>query len=159
MQATSSQPRVKHKSFAYHTKLRWISDRSALLQSEGKPDLRVSSPPEFKGEAGVWTPEDMYVAAAEMCLFTTFIAFAQRRELPLISYTSSADGVLEFVDGRYEVTKITIKPRVLVDHEDAVSEVEATLQKAHEHCLITNSMRTQVSIEPTIDVLATNLQS
>src|SRR5262245_32660600 len=86
--------RVKHKTFSYRTGVRWLGNRSGLIRSEGKPDLRVASPPEFKGEAGVWTPEDLFVAALDLCTMTTFAALTQRRGLEIVSYDSSAEGTL-----------------------------------------------------------------
>ncbi|MBI3191832.1 MAG: OsmC family protein, partial [Pedosphaera parvula] len=55
-------------------------------------EFRVASPPEFKGEAGVWTPEDLFVAAVNVCTMTTFAAFAQRLNLPVLSYRCEAEG-------------------------------------------------------------------
>jgi len=149
-QVLNSQPRVKHKSFTYHTQLKWAGERAGVIQSDGKPATRVSSPPEFKGEAGVWTPEDLFVAAVDTCTMTTFQAFVQRMKLPVVSYASEAEGTLEFVDGNYRFTKIVLRPRVVVESPEAVAQVEKTLHDAHEHCLIANSIRSQVVVEPQV---------
>ncbi len=153
MQAAASQPKIKHKSFTFETNLRWIGGRTAYLQSDGKPDLRVSSPPQFKGESGVWTPEDMFVASVEACLLTTFVAFAQRGAVPVISYTSQAEGLLEFVDGDYRITRVVVKPTILIDHPDAASAAAEAVHAAHEKCLIGNSITTEIVVEPHIEVL------
>lgn len=144
-------PRTRHKTFTYHTHLEWGGNRSGLVGSEGKPSFRVASPPEFKGEAGVWTPEDLFVAAVNICMMTTFVAFAQRLDLPVVSYASEADGLLEFEDGVYRFTRVTLRPRILVGSEAAVASVEKALHEAHKGCLISNSIRTVVSVEPTIE--------
>ena len=101
-------PQVKHKTFTYATDLEWLQARQGKLCSGSKPVLDVSSPPEFKGIPGVWTPEDLFVASAEICAMSTFLSFGGRKNIPLISYRSSAEGVLEFVDGRYRFTKVRI---------------------------------------------------
>lgn len=156
MESAASQPKMKHKTFTYHTKLQWIDDRAGLLQSEGKPDLRVASPPEFKGEEGVWTPEDLFVASIEICTLTTFTAFAQRRELEIISYTSEAEGVLEFVNGKYKFTKIILKPVISVDSSDAVALTEKTIHDAHRSCFIANSVQAEIVVEPVVKVMSLN---
>jgi organic hydroperoxide reductase OsmC/OhrA len=149
--ATPSTPtRVKHKTFTYHTRLEWAGNKAGILHSEGKPDCRVASPPEFKGEAGVWTPEDMFVAAVDLCTMTTFVTFANRQQLPLVGYQSRTEGILEFVDGNYRFTKITLQPTIVVDDSAAVPEAEKILREAHAHCLIANSIKADVIIEPTI---------
>jgi organic hydroperoxide reductase OsmC/OhrA len=151
-QTTTPQPKVKHKTFTYQTTLAWLGNKSGTLGAEGKPSFRVASPPEFKGEAGVWTPEDLFVAAVDICTMTTFMAFAQRLQLPIVSYASRAEGVLEFVDGGYRFTKVVLKPEILVGSADALEQVRQTLHDAHENCLIANSIRSEVTVEPTISV-------
>ncbi len=146
------QPKVRHKSFSYATQLSWLENRAGQLSSDGKASFRVASPPEFKGEAGVWTPEDLFVAAVEACTMTTFIAFATRLKIPLVSYESSADGTLEFTDGGYSFTKVVVRPKVVVASEDAVEQAKQTMSDAHHSCLISNSIKGVVTVEPVIEV-------
>lgn len=150
METTIQQPVKKYKTFTYHTSIEWKSGRQGYLQSDGKPELYVSSPPEFKGISGVWTPEDLFVASAEICTLTTFLSFGARKNIPLKSYKSSAEGILEFVDGKYRFTTITIKPEVVVASEWTREQVEELFHQAHDNCLIANSIATTVNIEPTI---------
>jgi len=144
------EPAVRHKSFRYHTALEWKTGREGTLSSDVKPFLDVSSPPEFKGIAGRWTPEDMFVAAAEICMMSTFLSFGGRKGIPLVSYKSAAEGVLEFVDGKYRFTKIRITPTITVKREWTQEQVEEVLREAHLNCLIANSISTPVEIQPTI---------
>lgn len=147
-----AQSKVKHKSFTYQVNLAWLENKAGNLGAEGKPSFRVSSPPEFKGEPGVWSPEDLFVAAVNVCTMTTFISFASRLQLPIVSYESSAEGTLEFVDGGYRFTKIVLKPAIVVKSADSISQVEKTLNDAHHSCLIANSIKAEVFVEPTIVV-------
>ena len=64
-----------------------------------QPDIAIGSPPEFKGEAGVWAPEEMLVAALNACMMLTFVSFAQSKRLEFVAYESAAEGLLENVDG------------------------------------------------------------
>jgi len=142
------QPR--YKSFTYRTSTEWSQDRQGTLRSEGKTAVEISSPPEFKGVDGIWSPEDLFVAAAEICTMTTFLSFGERKNIPLISYRSSAEGLLEFVEGKYQFTKITILPEITVGNAWTQEQVEELVHKAHVHCLIANSIKATVEIEPTI---------
>jgi len=148
----SSQAKIKHKSFGFSTQVVWIEDKAGSLHSEGKPTLRVASPPEFKGEAGVWTPEDLFVAAVEACTMTTFLAFASRLKIPMVSYGSRSEGTLEFVDGGYSFTKIVVRPKIVVSSSDAVELTKKTLEDAHHSCLISNSISSEVTVVPEISV-------
>jgi peroxiredoxin-like protein len=149
-------PKLKYKTFTYRTQITWLGSRAGMIKSEGKPEFRVASPPEFKGEAGIWTPEDLLVAAVDSCTMTTFAAFSQRLNLPVLSYSSKAEGILEFVDGRYQFTKIILRPSIFVETPDAVAQVEKTIHNAHESCFVANSIKAEVVIEPVIEAVARN---
>jgi organic hydroperoxide reductase OsmC/OhrA len=150
METTPQQPVKKYKTFTYHTNIQWTSDRQGMLRADGKPELNVSSPPEFKGIPGVWTPEDLFVAAVEICQMSTFLAFGIRKELPLRSYTSAAEGTLEFVDGNYRFTKIVVRPEIVVGNSWTKEQVEQLVHTAHDNCLIGNSITAEVVVEPKI---------
>jgi organic hydroperoxide reductase OsmC/OhrA len=142
----------KYKTFAYSTRLKWLENRSGTLSGEEKPNLHVSSPPEFNGESGVWTPEELFVASIDICTMTTFLAFAEHLHIPLVSYASIAEGILEFVGGRYKFTKVILRPTILVSSLEAVEQASKTFHDAHASCLITNSLSAEVIAEPSIAV-------
>ena len=146
----TAQPKVKHKTFTYHTRLRWTGGRAGLLSSEGKPDIKVASPPEFRGEAGVWTPEDLFLASVETCTLMTFAAFSERMKIPVVSYESNAEGLLEFVDGGYQFTRIVLRPVVTVSTPEAVEQARKTLDDAHHACLVARSVKSEIVLEADI---------
>ncbi len=139
-----------HKTFWYECDVRWESNRKGHICSAGKPQISISSPPEFKGEAGIWTPEDLFVAALNACTMTTFLAYAQHKNLPLVAYESDARGEVEYLDGKFRFTKITIKPHIEVQSEEAISQARQTLDDAHRNCMIANSTTAEVEIIPQI---------
>jgi peroxiredoxin-like protein len=145
-------PKLKYKSFTYHTSIRWLGLRAGSLNSEGKPAFRVASPPEFKGEAGVWCPEDLFVASINSCVMTTFASFLDRLKLPVISYVCDSEGVLEFSDGKYRMTRVILRPKVAVQNPEAVAAVEKALHDAHDSCIISNSITGKVVLEPDVFV-------
>jgi peroxiredoxin-like protein len=146
------QPKVKHKSFTYTTGLSWIEGRIGMLASDGKPLIQISSPPEFKGNAGIWTPEDMFVGAVEMCQMLTFLALAQKQQVSLVSYMSSAQGTLEFVDGQYRFTRIILAPTVVVAKPATEVDVQSLMREAHKRCLISNSISAIVEVNSSVIV-------
>lgn len=151
METSQEQP-VKTRSFTYKTAATWTGDRNGTLGSDGKPVLRISSPPEFKGERGVWTPEDLFVGSVEICHMTTFLAFAAAKGLPVVSYRSHANGVLEYIDGDYRFTRIVLFPTITVGKDAAEAEVHTLLREAEKHCLVANSIASIVEVNPTIIV-------
>ena len=136
------------ESHLYKTSLRWESQRRAKLSSAGLPDLSVATPPEFPGgHPGVWSPEHLFVAAAEACLMTTFLAIAENSKLEYIEYSSNAEGLLEKTDQGFMITRITIRPRIVIKDATARDRALRVIEKAEQHCLISKSMKTAVTLE------------
>ncbi len=148
----AAQAKKRYKTFTYNSDLEWTGGRSGWMTDEDKPEIEVSSPPEFKGEVGKWSPEDLFVASVNICVMTTFLAFADRKNLPMESYSSSAEGKLEFVDGAYQFTEIHLKPVIRLGSQESVEQAEQTLHDAHEKCLISRSIKAEVHVEPDIAV-------
>jgi organic hydroperoxide reductase OsmC/OhrA len=135
---------TKPKSYTYHTSVKWTEQRKGVISCAGKPDIQVATPPEFKGHEGIWSPEDLFVASANICLMTTFLSVAERADLAFTSYESTAEGKLELFDGKFQFTAITLPANA-----DAAKAKEL-IEKAEANCLISNSMKANVSLEPTI---------
>ncbi|HJX73808.1 MAG TPA: OsmC family protein [Candidatus Deferrimicrobiaceae bacterium] len=140
---------IRPKSYKYMTSVLWKGEKKGTLSVAGKPAVEVATPPEFKGHEGIWSPEDLYVAAVNSCIMTTFLAFAGRAGLAFEGYESEAEGLLEFVDERLVFTKIIVRPRVTLRPGADRKPAEEILHKAEKNCLVSNSLRTEVILEPT----------
>ena len=135
--------------YYYSTQIEWAKRHRGLLQAPGFPDLTVSPPPEFKGEAGFWTPEHLFVAAAESCLMATFLGIAENSRLTVAGYRSTADGKLEKAAGAgLRFTEITIAPVVELESPEDRERAERVMAKAAQGCLVANSMALAMRVEP-----------
>jgi organic hydroperoxide reductase OsmC/OhrA len=146
----AEDPKIRHRSFTFRTAAVWTEARSGVLSSEGKPPIRVSNPPEFKGEPGLWTPEEMFVASVDACNMATFLSFAAKSGLQVLAYRSHSNGVLELVDGDYRFTRVVIFPTITVPKGAVESAVLSLLREAQKHCLVANSIDSIVEVNPTI---------
>jgi organic hydroperoxide reductase OsmC/OhrA len=149
MNATE-ETRTRHTLFTFRTAAAWTEARSGILTSDGKTPIRVSSPPEFKGEEGLWSPEEMFVASVEACHMATFLSFAAKGGLQVLAYKSHSNGVLEFVDGDYRFTRVVVFPTITVARGAVEAEVLFLLREAQKHCLVANSIDSIVEVNPTI---------
>ncbi|MGI6439275.1 MAG: OsmC family protein [Sphaerochaetaceae bacterium] len=139
--------------FQFDTSLTWSSERKGVLKSPGLKDLEVASPVEFSGHPNIWSPEHLYIAAAEVCLMTTFLAISDRARLSFVSYSSTASGIVEKTEEGLRVTTITIKPTVTVSSEQEREKAMKLLESSKRHCLISHSMKTEVTMEATVEVV------
>ena len=152
MTSVLAPPRIKPKSFTYRTSVAGVEGRSASLQAEGKPPLRVASPPEFRGVAGVWTPEDLFVAAIDVCLMLTFIGIAEKRGLQLAKYESKAEGLLEWDQHSYRFTRVIVSPTITLFDEQSIVAAREIIERAHDTCLVAKSVACEVVVEPSFNV-------
>lgn len=140
---------VRSKVYTYRTAVKWTEQKKGTITCEGKPDIQVATPPEFKGHEGIWSPEDLYVASANICLMTTFLAVAERAGLTFTSYHCEAEGRLELVEGKFQVTVITLRPQIALQSGSDAAKAKELIEKAEANCLISNSMKTRITLEPT----------
>ena len=141
---------VRSKVYLYQTMVRWMEQRKGVMSCAGKPDVEVATPPEFKGHEGIWSPEDLFVESANVCLMTTFLAVAERAGLAFSAYESEAEGRLELVEGKFQFTAITIKPTISLKSSADAAKAKELIEKAEANCLISNSMKATVTLEPVI---------
>ena len=137
----------------YITNVTYSEQRKGVLASEGLSPFEVATPPQFPGgHEGFWSPEHLYVASAEICLMTTFLSIAEKSRLEFVQYSSEAVGTLEKTAEGMLMTKIVIKPTVVIEDEAKKDRTLLLLEKAGKYCLISNSMKTEVAVEPIIEV-------
>jgi len=135
--------------YYYETEVEWIEQRKGDLESPGLASLQVASPPEFHGHEGVWTPEHYFVAAVNSCFMTSFLAIAEMSKLEFVSFDCRAVGKLEKVEGiGLQMTEVIVKPKLVIRLGKDLERAQRILEKAEKNCLISNSIKSSVKLEP-----------
>jgi len=123
------------------------------------PDMDFSAPPDSQGHPGVLTPEDAFVAAANTCIMMMFIWAAERFHLELVSYECRAEGTKRIELDRTETfTQIRLWPEIQINASgESPDVVEArarrALSAAQKYSLVANSVKSEISIQPTIRII------
>ncbi|MTI39541.1 OsmC family peroxiredoxin [Fulvivirga lutimaris] len=142
----------------YNVEINWEDTRKGImcspeLMAKNGACIEVATPPEFpKGIEGIWSPEHLFVSAVSSCLMTTFLAIAENSKLEFERFSCSANGKLEMVDGKYMMSEILLKPTVIIHHEEHTEKAIKVLEKSERACLITNSIKSKVTMEIDIQV-------
>lgn len=137
----------------YTTTVKWDNERIGTLSSPTLPDIKVATPPEFpKGAPNIWSPEHMFVASANICLMTTFLAIAENSKFEFKSFTSDATGKLEKVDGKFMMSEIEFRPVITITDESRKEKALRLIEKSEMFCLISNSMKSKMILNPTINI-------
>jgi organic hydroperoxide reductase OsmC/OhrA len=139
------------KVFYYETEVEWKKEKEGQIKGSTLPALRVGAPPEFKGREGHWTPEHLFVASINTCFMLTFLGIAENSKLSLVSFSSTAKGKLEKVPGsNYQISEVVLKPRIVIASVEDLGQIAGLLEKAKANCLISNSIKSTVKVEPEI---------
>ncbi|NCS88081.1 MAG: OsmC family peroxiredoxin [Ignavibacteria bacterium] len=137
----------------YNTTVKWEEGRLGELTEPTMPSIKVATPPEFpKGVPNTWSPEHLFVASANICLMTTFFAIAENSKLDFTSYTCDGIGKLEKIEGRFMISEIELRPRVVVTQEKDLDRAERIIEKSEGACLISNSIKTKIILKPEISL-------
>ncbi len=135
----------------YSTKVKWEEGRIGELSESNFPNIKVATPPEFTGGvAGIWSPEHLYVASANICLMTTFLAIAENSKFNFSSFECEGIGKLEKVDGKFIISEIELKPKVVIEDEKDKEKALRLIEKSEKACLISNSMKSKIILNPNI---------
>ena len=142
------EPKRAYKSFHYKAKTTWNSARRGMLSAAGRPNIIVGSPPQFKGEPGVWAPEELLVGSLNTCMMLTFLTLAQARGLTPVGYESEAEGLLENVEGKYHIIEVAVRARVTLKSDAELEPARKTMEGVEAHCFIANSINARVALTP-----------
>lgn len=142
----------------YHTTVSWKGEHWGRIAMGNGPEMDFSAPPDAQGHPGVLTPEDAFVGAANSCIMMMFIWAAERFKLNLLSYECRAEGTKLIELDRTEIfTHLRFRPVIRIDAGDEdPTVIEArtrrALQSAQKYSLVANSVKSEIIIEPKIEI-------
>jgi organic hydroperoxide reductase OsmC/OhrA len=142
------------KDFRYRVGVAWEGGRITTVTSTDKPDLAVATPPEFKnGVPGVWSPEDLLVAAVASCFAVTMVAVAERRDLPLYGIEVTGTGHLtQRDDGRFGFVAIELTAHIQTA-ELSIDALSRAAKYAERACLITMALDVPVHLDTVVQAV------
>jgi organic hydroperoxide reductase OsmC/OhrA len=124
----------------------WTFDGGAVVPASSSPhEVRVP----YSDPAGV-DPEEALLAALSSCHMLFFLDFAKQKGFVVERYVDDAEGlVTKGADGRVQMTLVTLKPRIVFtgDKRPTGVDVESIHHKAHEHCYIANTVKSEVVVD------------
>jgi organic hydroperoxide reductase OsmC/OhrA len=130
-------------------------DRTHRVETPpAKQALTLSGDPAFGGDAEKPNPEQLLLAAASSCQLLSFLAFAARSRIEVLSYTDEAEAIMPEDDLPVRITQITLRPRITVGPEANVDRVYRLVDKAHDECYIANTISAEMKLEAEVEVAA-----
>jgi organic hydroperoxide reductase OsmC/OhrA len=124
---------------------RWRFDGGAEVPASSSPHV-VRLP--FSDPSCV-DPEEAFVASLSSCHMLWFLGLAARQGIVVDSYSDTAQGLMaRNAEGQEAITKVTLRPLVVISAGQASDERIAALHHAaHASCFLANSVKAEMVIE------------
>jgi organic hydroperoxide reductase OsmC/OhrA len=147
------------KTATYHTTVTWQGEHWGHVAMGNGPEMAFSAPPDAHGHAGVLTPEDAFVAAANTCIMMMFLWACERFKIDLVSYTCRADGTKRIELDRTEIfAELRFWPEITVrapgDAAETEKRVRRAMAAAQKYSLVANSVKSEIIVEPRVTVIS-----
>ena len=134
----------------YKNKVEWRGAHVGYTWCQNGVEMEFSAPPDLHGKAGVLTPEDAFVAAANTCYFMMVVWAAERFKLNLVALHCDAEGeVQEFLDRTSWFQKVVLRPTIVVQGSTP-DVVRRALDMALKYSTINQSFKSEVVVQPEI---------
>ncbi|WKD86659.1 hypothetical protein KCTC32516_02035 [Polaribacter huanghezhanensis] len=147
----------------YTISIKWMTDRKGMVcspelyhpETHNKNCIEIATPPQFPGGVPhIWSPEHLLTAAVSSCFMTTFLAISEYSKLEFVSFNCNSKGVLEKIEGKFTVSEVHLFPEVLIVDEKHKEKAIRVLEKSAKACIISNSIKSNVFMEPKVFVQA-----
>lgn len=122
------------------------------LLAPPRAPIAAGPPPQFGGSDLAWSPEELLVAAALECLWTTFEAYARRDALEVRDWTGTGTAVLEKGAPVPTFSSITLRVELGVGAGDE-DRARRLLETAESRCIVANALKVPISLDIDVRVL------
>jgi organic hydroperoxide reductase OsmC/OhrA len=145
----------------YETRLRWTGSTGLGWEGYDRGHSATAPPAEqeiglttgeSKGDPAVLNPEQLLVMAASSCQMLSFLHVAAKARLDVVEYEDDATGLMPDDAKPLRITEVTLRPRIVIAGEADEERVRNLVHIAHDYCFIANSLKSDMTIEPEIEV-------
>jgi len=137
----------RQSSYVFKNTVSKEGDKPAKTILSGPGQLDVGPAPEFGGSPETLNPEEMFVAAVNNCLMTTFFYFVRKLNLEILSYYSHAEGRVEKQADGFRFTNVQVRAEVTVKHQEQAEKARELGDLAGKYCLVSRSLACSVHYE------------
>jgi len=109
---------------------------------------------EAKGDPAQLNPEQLLLMSASSCQLLWFLHVASKARVEVIEYEDHAEAEMPEDDLPMRLTRIVLKPRIVVRPGPTEERVKHLCELAHHECYIANTLATEVEVEPTVEIAA-----
>ena len=144
----------------YQSQLRWSGSTAvgyddyqrahSLRLPPARGEWSLSSDPAFRGDAELPNPEQLLLGAVSSCQLLMFLALAARSRVDVLGYEDAASADMPADETPMRITRIVLRPQILVVAGTRVDRVQRLVERAHEGCFVANTLNADVRVAATI---------
>ncbi|TMK70903.1 MAG: OsmC family protein [Actinobacteria bacterium] len=136
------------KDFRFRVEAAPLTRGRVRLTSDGKAPLEAAIPAEFRGGTpGMWSPEDLLVAAVTSCYVVTLRGVAEHRGLAILGLNVEGVGhVTRRAEGRIGFVVIELRVDLTVDPA-SIEQAERAARAAKQRCLVGHALDVPIELE------------
>ena len=120
--------------------------RNHEIRATGQPSIPGSADPKFRGAAGRWDPEQMFLASLSQCHMLWYLHLCAEAGVVVTCYQDTAVGTM---NGQ-RFTEATLRPQITVTEPAMIDAARQLHTEAHRRCFLANSVNFPVRHEPTV---------
>ncbi len=141
------------RKYIFKNEVAYLKDKKGTLTCKEKHKIDFTTLPDFGGQKDMLTPEDLFVGSVNSCTLTTFLYFAERLKLTFLSFTCTAEGLVNRnQEGLFVFSEISVKPVITVKNDEEKNKAIKAVELTERHCWISKSIDNQIKVklQPTI---------
>lgn len=136
----------------------WASGKTGLVKSDSAPNaIHFTTPPQFGGVEGRWSPEDLLLSAVASCFTSTFHALAERSSFHFTDLDVEVKRRVNKSESGYLFSEIVIRPTVKISAQEYRTHAERLMEKAKRLCLVSRALAVTQTFEPKVQAPASPL--
>lgn len=140
-------------SYSFRTTAYWILAKRGIVSGESVPQaIEFATPPEFGGEAEMWSPETFFLAAVASCFISTFRSISEYSKFDSVALDVTVDGKIEKEQGGFRFTEVVVRPVLTVATDEDTDKGLKLLLKSESVCLVSRSLNSKIVLEPLVQV-------
>lgn len=127
--------------------------RDYTIRVDGKPEIKGSSDPSFRGDKSRYNPEELFIASLSSCHMLWYLHLCSVNGITVVDYKDQANGeMIEGEDGAGHFKAVTLHPAIVILESDKKKLAANLHKKANKMCFIANSCNFEIKHEPSISV-------
>jgi organic hydroperoxide reductase OsmC/OhrA len=137
----------RQKSYLFKNTVYKEGGKSAKTIFSGPGEIEIGPAPEFDGSPETLNPEEMFVAAINNCLMTTFFYFVRKSNVEILSYYSDAQGRVEKQADGFRFTNVDVRAKVTLSRQEFAEKAREFGDLAKKYCLVSRSVACPVDYQ------------